>query len=320
MKKSEKIGVSIVLTLVLILTSCGSQVPGGDKPIDTATALNIVKTGTLGIQMRLLPNYPPPLIYDKTELVAMIDIDNKGNFPLVPEDCFIQITGYDPNIIKGGPNTLSCATNNNGPLEGKTVYNLNGGTNQITFTFPDVSLPPGVFDYSPTLNFVACYHYHTTANPVVCVDPRFYQVTPQEKTCLPKAVSSGGGGQGAPVGISYVNVEMAAGKAIFEINVINYGTPGRVIARDTDLLNCGTSLSTQRTDLDKVYYSVSMVGKPIDCKPYGFIRLVNGQGKIVCSAPVDGTTAYETPLLIDLDYNYIQSFKQLVKIVRTPGT
>ncbi len=308
---------TLLVLILLLLVSCGGRVAGGDKPLDTATALKAVQSGTQGIIIRPVQNYPPALIYDTNELTVMLDIDNKGNFPLLPQDCFVQVTGFDPNIIRG-PNTQSCAAGSDLPLEGKTVYNTNGGTNQLLFQFPDVTLPPGVFEYNPTLNFVSCYHYHTTANPVVCLDPLFYQVTPQQKNCIPKTVSLGGG-QGAPVGITYVNVEMIGGKAVFELNIQNYATPGRALSRDSDLLGCGFS-SIQHTDLDKIYYTVSMVGKPIDCKPYGSVRLVNNNAKIICTAPVDGSVAYETPLLIDLDYNYIQSQQKSVKIVRTPGT
>ncbi len=316
--KKRVIVTSMFLLMSLFLISCGGNVAGGDKPIDTATALKAVQTGTQGIVIRPIENYPPALIYDRNELTVMLDIDNKGNFPLLPQDCFVQITGFDPNIIKGGLSTQSCSATNNVPLEGKNVYNINGGTNQLLFQFLNVELPPGVFEYNPTLNFVTCYKYHTTANPVVCLDPLFYQVTPQQKNCIPKTVSMGGG-QGAPVGITYVGVQMIGGKAVFEINIQNLATPGRALSPNIDLQTCGSS-SITHTDLDKVYYTISMVGKPIDCKPYQFVRLVNNNAKIVCTSPVTGASAYETPLLIDLDYNFIQSLQKPIKIVRTPGT
>ena len=317
MKKSVVPLISMLL-ITLFLISCGGNVAGGDKPIDTATALKAVQTGSQGLVVRSIQNYPPDLIYDRNELTVMLDIDNKGNFPLLPQDCFVQITGFDPNIIKGGQNIQSCSATNSLPLEGKTVYNIQGGTNQLLFQFLNVELPPGVFEYNPTLNFVTCYKYHTTANPVVCLDPLFYQVTPQQKNCIPKTVSMGGG-QGAPVGITYVGVQMIGGKAVFEINVQNLATPGRALSPDIDLQSCGSS-SITHTDLDKIYYTISMVGKPIDCKPYQFIRLVNNNAKIVCTTPVNSASAYETPLLIELDYNFIQSMQKPIKIVRTPGT
>jgi len=318
MKKSV-VPISSIILLTLFLVSCQGNVAGGDKPIDTATALKAVQTGTEGITVVPIENYPPALIYDRNELTIMLNINNKGNFPLLPQDCFVQITGFDPNIIKSGQNIQSCSATSNTPLEGKNVYNINGGTNQLLFQFLNVELPPGVFEYNPTLNFVTCYKYHTTANPVVCLDPLFYQVTPQQKNCIPKTVSMGGG-QGAPVGITYVGVQMIGGKAVFEINVQNLATPGRALSQDTDLQTCGIS-SITHTDLDKIFYKVTRSdGTPIDCKPYPFIRLVNNNAKIVCTTPVNGASAYETPLLIDLDYNFIQSLQRPIKIVRTPGT
>jgi len=308
----------VIITLLILLTSCGGRVAGGDKPIDTAARLKQVQSGTQGVEVTVLPNNPPPLIYDQNELITILEIKNKGNHNLGTGDCFVQVTGFDPNIIRGYV-THSCAENT-GTLEGKNVYNLQGGINQIEFRSPGVSLPPGVFEYNPTLNFVTCYNYHTRANPSVCVDPLFYQVTPQQKTCIPHDVSVGGG-QGGPVGISYVGVNMIGGKAIFEINVVNFNTAGRVLSPYSDIQNCGQA-SVEYKDLDKVTYNVNLgsgSGSVIDCKPRDHIvRLNNGQGKIVCQFNIPGTSAFETPLMIDLDYNFVQSFKKTVKIVKTP--
>lgn len=249
--------------------------------------------------------------------MTIVEVKNKGNHDLTQQDCFVQITGFDPNIIRGGFNIpRSCAENVN-ILEGKNVYNVEGSSNQLEFRAPTVNLPSGVFEYNPVLNFVTCYNYHTTASPSVCVDPLFYQVTSQQKTCLPHNVGTGGG-QGAPVGISYVGVNMVGSKAIFELNVVNYGT-GRVLSPYAGIQNCGEA-SVSYTDLDKVGYKVQLSGGSlIDCKPRdGFVRLVNNQGKIVCQFSIPGASAYETPLLVDLDYSYIQSYQKPVKIIKTP--
>ena len=167
------------------------------------------------------------------------------------------------------------------------------------------------------MNFLTCYNYHTTANPSVCVDPLFYQVTSEQKTCLPRDVSMGGG-QGAPVGVSQVGVDMIGSRAVFEINIRNFGT-GRVLSPDTDIRSCGQA-SIEYTDLDKVRYSVQMTGGSlIDCKPRdGLVRLTNNGGKIVCSFDIPGTFAFETPLQIGLDYGYVQSFQKPIKIIKTP--
>jgi len=315
----EKRGVVIVLVLLLIssfLVSCKPRGPG-TEPLETAAALRIVKTGMQGVEINTLPNYPPATpIYDLNELQAIVEVKNKGNHNLEPQDCFIVVTGFDPNIIRGGfTSARSCAENVN-VLEGKSVYNLEGGVNQIEFRSPNVELDPSVFDYNPTLNFQACYNYHTTASPEVCVDPLFYQIASEQIACNWRQGVNVGGGQGAPVGVSYVRAEMVGGRAIFDINVQNFGI-GRVLSPFTDLQTC--ELNLQFTDFDRVAYAVEMGGVPGDCKPRdGFVRLYNNQGKITCSFDIFGSSAYVTPLLIDMDYNYVQSFKKNVKIIRTP--
>ncbi|MBU0457710.1 MAG: hypothetical protein ABH824_07030 [Nanoarchaeota archaeon] len=317
MKKSvlkSFVVISLIFSLLFVV-SCKPNVAAGEKPIDTAAALQLVKTGTLGVEISLLQNSPPALIYDQNELVALVEVKNRGNHDLDAQDCFIQISGFDTNIISGGFNIPRSCSENAGTLEGKNVYNTEGSSNLLEFT-ANAYLPPGVLDYNPTLNFLTCYNYHTTANPPVCIDPLFYQITSEQKSCIPKDVGMAGG-QGGTVGVSYVGVDMIGDKAIFEINVRNFGT-GRILSPYSDIGNCGQALEYK--DLDRVGYTVQMSGGSlIDCKPQdGLVRLNNNQGKIVCSFNIPGTSAFETPLMIDLDYSYVQSFQRPVRIVKTP--
>lgn len=316
MKKSRDYVFIIVLSLFL-LTACQPKAGAGNTPQGVAAALKAVQTGTAGVEVHTLPNYPPSTIYDQNGLTAIVEVKNRGNYDLEPQNCFIQVTGFDPNIILGGLEQPRSCAESTGTLEGKNVYNTEGGVNQIEFKSQSIALPPGVFEYNPKLNFVTCYNYHTIASPSVCVDPLLFQITPEQKTCIPRSVGMGGG-QGGPIGVSSVGVDMIGSKAIFEINVMNYGS-GKVLSSLAVPQNCGdASLSYQ--DFDKVMYNVQMTGGSlIDCKPRdGIVRLTNNQGKIICSFNIPGTSAYETPLLIDLDYGYIQSFSQPVRIIKTP--
>src|SRR3989338_9829815 len=317
MKKSVKQGLILALLLIsLLLLSC-KGVPSGEEPRDTAAILRQVQTGTQGVEISVLPNYPPPVLYDQNELVALVEIKNRGNHDLEPQDCFLQITGFDPNIILGAFNVPRSCAENMGTLEGKNVYNTEGGVNQLEFKSSTITLPTGVFDYKPTFNFVTCYNYQTVANPSVCVDPLLFQVTAEQRTCTPHDVGMGGG-QGAPVGVSLVGVDMVGRKAIFEINVKNFGS-GRVLSPYSDIHSCGQA-SLEYTDLDKVGYDVQMTGGSLlDCKPRdGLVRLTNNLGKIICQFDVPGASAFETPLTVKLNYNYIQSFQKGIQIVKTP--
>jgi hypothetical protein len=311
-----KKGVLLVF-LVVFIVGCGI-VPQGETPQDTASILRAVQTGTQGVQIDILQNFPPPVVYDQNELIALVEVKNKGNYNLEAQDCFIQVTGFDPNIIRGDfERPRSCAENVQ-VLEGKNEYNLEGGFNQIEFRATDIALPDRVFEYNPNLNFLSCYNYQTTASPQVCLDPLTYQIAADQKACNFRKSISVGGGQGGPVGVSHIGVTMVGSKrAVFEINVRNMGS-GSVISPDASIVDCSSGL--EYTDLDRVAYNVELSGGSlINCNPTdGFVRLVNGQGKIVCNFNVHGNTAFETPLLVDLNYGYKDSISKQVKIVRTP--
>ncbi len=317
MKKSvSKILLVILIMSFLLLVSCKPRPGAGETPRDTAAALQQVKTGTQGVELKLLQESPPTLLYDQNELIALVEVKNRGSHDLKAQDCFVQITGFDPNIISGGFSSPRSCAEGVGVLEGKNLYNTEGSINQLEFQ-SSINLPLNVLDYNPTLNFLTCYNYHTIANPSVCVDPLFYQVSSEQKTCRPKDVPLGGG-QGGPVGITYVGADMVGGKAIFEINVQNQGT-GRVLSPFANIQNCGQA-SVEYKDLDRVAYNVEMTGGgKINCKPTdGFVRLVNNQGKIICSFNIPGATAFETLLLVDLDYSYLDSQRKTIRIIKTP--
>ncbi len=314
MQKRMILGV-VLLCTILLITSCGPQ-GATQNPTDTAAALKQVQTGSQGVEVSLLPNFPPSTLYDQDELNIILNINNKGNYNLDAGSCFVQVTGFDPNIIRGGLNIPRSCAEKVGSLEGKNIYNLQGGSNQVELKSSSIYLPEGTFEFNPTLDFRTCYNYHTKASPAVCVDPALYQIAADQKVCIPKPVGVGGG-QGAPVGISSVNVNMVGSRAVFDISVQNLGG-GKVLSPYSDLQGCSQPLSFD--DIDRVAYTVQFPGGSlIDCKPNGgVIRLNNGNGKIICTFNVPGTSAYESPLLIDLDYNYMQSFKKTIKIVKTP--
>jgi hypothetical protein len=316
--KKKGVVIVVALFLLLFLTAC-TRVPGGENSRDTATLLQQVQSGSEGVYLEIEANYPPATIYDQNELLSVIDVHNRGNFDLERQDCFVQITGFDPNIIRGGFGIPQPCTSNFGTLEGKNIYNIEGSRNQLEFTSAAIQLPKGVLEYNPTLNYVTCYNYETKANPLVCIDPLFYQVTAEQKTCQPRDVGLGGG-QGAPVAVTHVGVDMVGkNKAVFDITVENLGG-GTVLSPDAGIQNCADA-SLGREDLNKLRYDIRLSGaNPVSCKPLnGVVRLNNDRGKIVCTFSIPGTLSYETPLQINLQYSYIDSQTKNVRIIKTPG-
>jgi len=316
MKKSVSVLLFLLLVSLTFLSSC-SKVPAGQNPQDTAAAVQALKTGTQGVEISILANYPPAITYDQNDLIALVEVKNKGNYDLQAQDCFIQVTGFDQNIIGGDFGAAQSCSSGAGVLEGKKLYNTEGGFNQLEFSSQSVNLPIGAFDYAPTLNFLTCYNYQTTSSTPVCVDPLLYQITSEQKSCIPKDVGMAGG-QGGPVSVSYAGVDMIGTRAIIDISISNFGG-GRVLSPSADVRNCGQT-ALEYTDLDKVMYNVELNGgSRVDCKPAdGYVRLVNNQGKIVCTFDINGQSAFETLLITNLQYGYIKSTTKNLRIVKTP--
>jgi hypothetical protein len=270
------------------------------------------------VKINVLPNYPPQTIYDQNELIAVVDIENRGNFDIEPQDCFIQIVGHDPNIIQGSFNVPQRCTGDNTVLEGKNVYNVEGGISQVEFEGQTIRLDEGVFQYEPSLRIMACYNYETKASPLVCVDPQRYAVSRDQQPCTPRDISLGGG-QGAPIAVTYVGVDMIGqNRAVFDITISNVGG-GTVLGPNTGIQNCGGG-NLARTDIDRIYFDVSLgPNAPVSCTPNRQeVQLYNGKGKLRCTFNVPSGVAYETPLKINLQYSYIDSITKKVRIVKTP--
>src|SRR3989338_10685118 len=140
MKKSV---ILLLLLLTLIVSAC-SGIKGGDGPRDTAALIREVQSGTQGVEVSILPNFPPDQIYDQSELTTIVEIKNKNNHDLQPQECFLQVTGFDPQIISGDINAPRSCADGVGTLEGKNIYNTQGGFNQIEFSSTNTRLPTDV--------------------------------------------------------------------------------------------------------------------------------------------------------------------------------
>ena len=53
-----------VISILFLVVSCGPKPNAGDSPLSTEAALRAARTGTQGVEISLLPNYPPSLLYD----------------------------------------------------------------------------------------------------------------------------------------------------------------------------------------------------------------------------------------------------------------
>ncbi|MBD3249711.1 hypothetical protein GF336_06725 [Candidatus Woesearchaeota archaeon] len=310
MKKKGSLVVFSVILILLFLTACQRQ----PSPEAEDGSRNVYY-GTEGLDMEFENDLPPSKIYDESSLNILLNLRNKGTHDLSGANCRLYLSGYDQNIIRGIDRDKEC-----GQLEPKSTFNPEGGYATQEFNSDIVSLPDYMDSIDQTFLLTSCYEYETAASPVVCIDPRLYEITPTERVCDVRDVSLGGG-QGAPVAVTNVGVTMAGkNRVAFKIKVSNVGG-GTPFYYGQSIFNCPTNLLPE--DYNIIAYDVDMSGASrIKCSPTmgggQQVKLNNGQGTIYCTFNIAGDSAYTTPLRITLYYNYMDSISEDVEIIKTP--
>jgi len=271
-----------------------------------------VYSGTQGLKMSFLTNLPPVRIYDTVPLTIVTELENKGVSDLSGTNCVLHLHGYDDNIIRGIDSTQYCGDN----LWEKSVSYPEGGQDVVEFETSSIYLPAGLDSLPQNFLLTACYEYETYASPIVCIDPQLYKIQPVEQACVVQDVSTGGG-QGAPVSVDMVEVDMISeNRVVFKIHITNVGG-GHVLRPGSSLTQC-LNLVDEYDYFNILDYDVDMSGgSMISCSP-DEVRLTNDRATIFCTFSVSGDYAYTTPLQIWLRYNYMDSINKNVEIVATP--
>lgn len=322
----------LVFVLFLILLFSISSCTGKK---DTKKPLEDIRTGTQGLSISFLTNNPPPTIHAEKEALndfdVVLELRNKGAYPQ-PEEGRpslygrVYLSGFDPNIISFDNSPVQELMDK--ALEGKSTINPNGGFDLMTFKGKVFYENLNVEKYEPTLLATACYNYFTIAGPSVCIDPDPYSTVTQKKVCQVQGVTLTN--QGAPVAITKIDEEAFAKKTQFRITIKNVG--GGDVIKYEALNKCGpTGDKLGREDIDKVYLAEAKVGiKTLNCGPFvdtsdgsakrpvGFIRMINGEGAVICEMPSsdyqESKTAYTTPMTITLLYGYKNTAERKVLI------
>ena len=306
LKRRSILVFAAVIALTLVLTSCtGMQL--GKKTGETSN-VPLTHTGTKGIEMRFLQGYPPDRFYfdpetygGRNSLSFEVEVRNSG---ISEATGTLYLGGFDPNIIS----ITKEAALKTEELPPKSMSNPEGGVYIEPFIVNSLSLPTGTEIYAPKIVLTACYDYETTANPAICVDPDPYAPA-AEKVCIPSTVANAGG-QGAPVSVSNIVVEPVPGKLQLKMDITNVG--GGVVVNEDSLGNCPYTLAYG--DLNTVGVYVNAQGIPsMNCNPKT-VRLTNNKATIYCSAPIAAESAYTTPLVIRLNYAYMNSITKQVEI------
>ncbi len=298
--------------LCILVVGCTSRT-GTQQP------QSVWRVGSEGVRMIWQPNLPPPRVYDDQPLEVVLDLENRGAYTVGGPGDRIYLSGFDPNIITNIPTTGFQLP----ALEGITQYGPGGiGTASFTGTIRSLGFR-NVDKYTPRLLVTSCYGYETTGSDNVCLDPDPFTSATTTKVCVPTAVSMGGS-QGAPVTVGPVVVEPSPGRTRFTITVTNAAGGDVFRPTGTNLQKCSPydPNGLQYNDVNAVLVqdvSVSGVSILPSCKPLdnGYLRLTNGLGQMFCELDnIAGSSAYTTPLTVNVKYGYRQTQVRDVTILR----
>jgi hypothetical protein len=318
-----------IILMLFILVLIGCKIAQQQNPITRGE----IYTGTDGLVFGFLKNAPPAQVYastgnEKSQFNVVLELQNKGAYDIE--------NGYLTMILEGDymsvdnwetTNMISYAGESQARfnLEGKTMLNPLGSKEITSIKVNAKKFPEALSEkHTSSVLLAACYRYQTNLQENVCIDTDIYNLKSMDKPCQVKDLTLKS--QGAPVAITKVEVEMLPHeyenkiKPIFTIYVENKGN-GEVIRPDETAIESAcssSSLKIKENDLNVIYIQAYLSGKeyPLDCTP-DQIKLRNKEGYIRCTLKEGkdkqyGT--YESPLIIELYYGYMQTIAKEVEI------
>ena len=322
MKATQTVALIAILTLI---AGCGSSNSTSDSD-DTS-----FRTGTQGLELSLPATTPTTFIEGSGPEEMILEIHNRGAFPQSNEigalEASVWAGGYDQNLLtiehegtEISIDKLAIDGATDLVLEGRSVYNSEGGYKPFILEIDPINVPKGVSRYSPTIKFATGFTYTTTASVPICYDPNPQSTRQLEKPCkFTESVSLSS--QGAPVAVSSIEQDVVGGddgKVLYRIFLENKGS-GKIVnpsvALETNPFKDGYRLS----ELNNVFLAKFRVGaaEAKVCRPL-VIKMIDGKGVSFCeflkTEINPNHQAIETPVTIVLGYGYTNIIEKKINI------
>lgn len=294
---------AMILFLASAVCSCNGRFGA------TQTSIPI-HTGTEGIVVGFAEKTPPSKMYEDSSTPIIILAENRGVYNV--QNGIWTLSG-DTGIFMfedEGEGTFS--------VVGKSKDNPVPGKYYIETRARTLALDSQRQIHSGTITATICYPYETQAGINVCVDTDPLNMGDRKKTCQAATVS-GGGGQGGPVSVDSVDVDMIPEgdytRPEFTIHISNSGG-GLVVDPSKTPLACQSSGAPEGL-FDTVEVRARLSDITLDCD--NKVKLEQGSASVNCVAtePVSRELgSYYSPLAITLKYGYTQSIVAQVQVVR----
>lgn len=313
--------IPLLTLLSLLLVSCGSL---GNNP--TENIPNIHK-GITGLSMDFLKNTPPKEVFEETEFPILLRIHNQGTYSLKEEHALLTLgleRSYTKSISLEQTDEVTAGNSESEALfyvEGKTIANPKGDQEVVSFTATAGRIDPQSETHPTTVIATLCYPYKTKLTTDVCVDKDPNNIYNLKKACNVQDIKLGGG-QGSPVTVSKVEVQMLpkeGGEKVqpqFIFHVENKGG-GEVVKKDIHKEFCRARTGDfDHKNMNAILFSAKLSTQDLKCSASlggqnsGLIRLRSKSDRVRCTIEGGLDTeqiSYIAPLTVVMDYGYTES-------------
>ena len=271
-------------------------------------------SGSNGVELEFLEGAPHDEIFENSYVPIGVRVENEGASDAQGVIVFtIPRTLFDYEIEEFDID-----------LEGRTIYNSQGGVGVFSLPVHSRGLDIQQEIQTVTVSASTCYDYTTTFSDEVCIDTDYQQVDFTDKSCEIRDLN--GGSQGAPVGVTQVDVTMIPhpdqDKVIPELRVtirnIGSGTvlneqavPAHCSGGSRNVENLFNVVRVERAQLSNLY--------PLDCEGLQLRLDEREEASFSCAFPegievVQGS--FNTPLVIQLSYGYMETINTDITITK----
>lgn len=327
----NKIILIFVLCILLITASCGTN----KKDLNIQNVRTLFK-GNEGLKLSFLRNAPPNRIYEDTDFISILKIENKGAYDIgideIEEKGILVISAEIGYVdLKGFEEVDGIIIDENQKanfeVRGKSLANEKGDFITATALLHSRKLPSPSSLFSSTIFATTCYPYETSLTASICVDSDFNNIEPKEKACQVKDLVFSGG-QGAPVSITKIETLFSKFgedkiKPIFLIYIENKGN-GQIIKKSKYKEACSNEIKINKDDqLQKAFniieINAELPNNKFNCKKNENdpdFSISGKSGIIRCVAPEMEfqEEAYISPFTVTLSYGYTDTISKQFNI------
>ncbi|MFH1316759.1 MAG: hypothetical protein ABII01_04520 [Candidatus Woesearchaeota archaeon] len=275
-------------------------------------------TGTNGMVIDFARDSPPEEVYENQRFNVLVDAKNDGASDIIDGKIML---GFEKDVIETDKSEEDVE------LTGRSVNNDIGEEKFINFNLRSKNLDPQVEVIESLITATACYRYQTIFGKAVCVDTDPLDNRLPEYACQAEDISSSG--QGAPIAITKVEVEMVPHnvegkiKPMFKIYIENKG--GGIVYNPDIVERACSSDKLERDDINTLYVAEAKLSNDyyLECSPRkigegsGYVKLREDE-KIIRCAYEEGIDAnipsFTAPLVIKLEYGYSETISETLLI------